>query len=186
DFLSRLVRPGALCAGGLACLVEPVIGGAPVPADVAVGKGGDRVLDLRPGGHPGPGRPRRLPTPLAALADQPVRGGLARPPPPHGRRPPRPAPPPAPASSPKSPPQAVAACCQRVSAAAMACCDAASSSSSAATTAAGTTQPSPGCASMTRYSRWPRGRTGGNRGDKREGRSCAGGRRPPPPPPPSR
>ena len=42
----------------------------------------------------------------------------------------------------------------------------ASSSSSAATTAAGTIHPSPACASITRYSRWPRGRTGGNRVDR--------------------
>src|SRR5215831_520295 len=78
----------------------------------------------------------------------------------------QPAPPPAPASSPKSPPHAVAAWCQRPSAASMACWEAASSSSSAATTAAGTIHPSPAWASITRYSRWPRGRTGGNSVDR--------------------
>src|SRR5215472_9643630 len=40
-----LVRPGALYAGGLACLVEPVIGGAPVHADVA----DERVRGAMPG-----------------------------------------------------------------------------------------------------------------------------------------
>src|SRR5215472_17527849 len=71
-----LVRPGALYAGGLACLVEPVIGGAPVPADVAFREGGDRVLDLCRGGHAAQAGLGGLEALHADVADERVRGAV--------------------------------------------------------------------------------------------------------------
>src|SRR5262249_46880735 len=55
---------------------------------------------------------------------------------------------------------------QTSSAAAIASWAATGSSASADTTAAGTIQPSPGWASMNLTSRWPCGRTGGNKVDR--------------------
>ena len=146
-------------------LVEAVVGGTSVPGDVPLGERGDCFPHRGRCAEPGQRRLGGLEALHADVPDDWVGGTVPRRPLPGAAAiPARPA-----ASAGLVAEVAAARGARRVPEGfrgVIAACDAASSSSSAVTTAAGTIQPSPAWASMTRYSRWPRGRTGGNSVDR--------------------
>ena len=144
-----------------------VVGGAAAPQHVLLGEAATawRMQRARRPGRAPRRRPRSSPWPRGPAPGRPGPRRAARS---HGPGGPLPVPGrrARPGQHRPSQHRARPASRQTGSAAAIAGWAATGSSASADTTAAGTIQPSPGCASMTRTSRWPRGRTGGNSVDR--------------------